>query len=312
MTSWREAVAHRLWVRFGIVLGILVVYPFPVSMLPKFSLIDKLANQPFTWLNHWVGEGVLGLAPMPDSFNGSGDRIYDYISVLVLVTLAILGAAIWTAVDRRADHPRLVAGLRIVLRYYLAGVMLSYGFSKILRSQYSDLAIARYSEELGGMSPMRLLWTFMDYSKPYTIFGGLAEAIGGVLLLWRRTATLGALIVAAVMTNVLMLNLCYDVPVKLFSAQCLIIAIALAAPRLRAVVAAAMGYATAEVPPRPRMSSRWELARWAARLTMVALLGWGLFAELGGGSGARLRAGHALATRRLRRPRRPSASAAFS
>jgi hypothetical protein len=41
---------------------------------------------------------------------------------------------------------------------------------------------------------MGILWTFMAASTGYTIFAGLAEAVAGLLLLFRRTSTLGALL----------------------------------------------------------------------------------------------------------------------
>jgi hypothetical protein len=64
---------------------------------------------------------------------------------------------------------------------------------------------------------MSLLWTFMQYSRPYAFFGGAMEMLAVVLLSFRRTATLGALVCLAVMTNVALLNLAYGVPVKLYS-----------------------------------------------------------------------------------------------
>jgi hypothetical protein len=80
---------------------------------------------------------------------------------------------------------------------------------------------------------MRLLWTFMGYSKPYTFFAGAAQALAGMLLFFRHTTTLGALIAAVVMLNVVMVNFSYDVPVKLFSPNLLAMALFLAAPELR-------------------------------------------------------------------------------
>jgi hypothetical protein len=56
----------------------------------------------------------------------------------------------------------------------------------------------------------------------------LGEVLAGVLLVWRRTATLGALIAAGVMANVVMLNFCYDVPVKLMSSHLLVCALLIA------------------------------------------------------------------------------------
>jgi hypothetical protein len=48
---------------------------------------------------------------------------------------------------------------------------------------------------------------------------GWAEVIAGVLLLIRKTSLAGALLTTFVMTNVLLYNLFYDVPVKLFAAH---------------------------------------------------------------------------------------------
>jgi len=79
---------------------------------------------------------------------------------------------------------------------------------------------------------MGLLWTFMGYSTAYVVFSGLAETIGGTLRSFRRTATLGAMASAAVLLNIVMLNFCYDVPVKLYSTNLLLMAIFLMTPGL--------------------------------------------------------------------------------
>jgi hypothetical protein len=80
---------------------------------------------------------------------------------------------------------------------------------------------------------MKLLWTFMGASIPYVIFTGAAEMLGGLLLAARRTTLLGALVCIGVLSNVVMLNFSYDVPVKLYSSHLLLMAVFLAAPDLR-------------------------------------------------------------------------------
>ena len=70
----------------------------------------------------------------------------------------------------------------------------------------------------------------MGYSTAYTVFSGAAEVLGGALLFLRRTTTLGALVICAVMTNIVMLNFCYDVPVKLYSSHLLLMAAFLLIP----------------------------------------------------------------------------------
>jgi hypothetical protein len=70
----------------------------------------------------------------------------------------------------------------------------------------------------------------MGASVGYNIFAGLGEAVGGLLLFFRRTTLLGSLILVGVLANVVALNFCYDVPVKLYSSHLLLMAIVLVLP----------------------------------------------------------------------------------
>jgi hypothetical protein len=79
---------------------------------------------------------------------------------------------------------------------------------------------------------MRLLWAFMGASAAYSAFAGLAELCGALLLLFRRTTTLGALILAASLTNVTMLNFAYEVGVKLPVTVYFLAALTLLAPEV--------------------------------------------------------------------------------
>jgi hypothetical protein len=82
---------------------------------------------------------------------------------------------------------------------------------------------------LGDYLPMRLSWMFIGYSTPYQMFSGIMEVLVALLLIYRRTATMGALMAAAVFTNVMMLNLCYDIPVKIYSMELVFISLVLLA-----------------------------------------------------------------------------------
>jgi hypothetical protein len=60
-------------------------------------------------------------------------------------------------------------------------------------------------------------WSFFGYSRGYQIFLGWGEVIPAVLLLFRRTTLLGALLMFVVMLNVFLVNIFFDVCVKLNS-----------------------------------------------------------------------------------------------
>jgi uncharacterized membrane protein YphA (DoxX/SURF4 family) len=165
--------------------------------------------------------------------NGSGDSTLDYVHHFCYLAIAALAAVVWSILDRkRLNYREAHAWLRIWVRYALALTLFSYGFAKIFPVQFQPPSLARLMEPLHSFSPMGLLWMFMGFSPAYTIFAGAAETLGGLLLLFRRTTTLGALVSAAVLLNVVVLNFCYDVPVKLYSLNLLCMAIFLMAPDL--------------------------------------------------------------------------------
>jgi len=59
---------------------------------------------------------------------------------------------------------------------------------------------------------------------------GYAELLAGILLLFRRTALFGALLASFVLLNVLLDNLFFDVPVKIYAAHLLFFALFLTLP----------------------------------------------------------------------------------
>jgi hypothetical protein len=191
----------------------------------------------------WFGHHVLGTAgAMVKEYPAGLDTSFQWVRVAFLGLVALFGTTAWSVLDRRRRaYPLLLDALCVYVRYGLAFTMLFYGAVKVFPIQFAPSTLLNnLLEPFGELSPMGLLWKFMGFSRPYTFFSGLVEAVGGVFLFWRRTTFLGALLVAAATANVFLLNLSYDVPVKLYSAHLLLMALFLAAPDgwcvLRAVV----------------------------------------------------------------------------
>ena len=153
---------------------------------------------------------------------------------------------------RKPDwHPdrRLHGLVRVLVRFFLCQMLFGYGFAKVFPLQFAEPSSFRLAQQLGDMSPMGLLWTFMGFSPSYQIFTGAIEVLGGLLLTTRRTTLLGALVTMAAMTQIFALNMCFDVPVKLYSFNYLMMAVFLAAPDLpRFIRVLVLGKA---VPARP-------------------------------------------------------------
>jgi uncharacterized membrane protein YphA (DoxX/SURF4 family) len=151
-----------------------------------------------------------------------------------MLALALAAALVWSLLDRaRRRDPLVHEFLRILIRYALAVTLIGYGVAKLVPPvQFPAPAGPRLVEPIGRLSPMGMLWVFMGASKAYTAFGGIMELLGGVLLFWRRTTPLGALVSAGVLLNIVLLNFCYDVPVKIYSLNLLLMAVFLLWPEM--------------------------------------------------------------------------------
>jgi hypothetical protein len=219
----------------------------------------------------WVGKRLfhVDITVFP---NGSGDTTYNYVEVVCYAAVAALAALVWTLLDRRRpDYARLHEWLRVYVRFGLGMTMIEYGASKVIPTQFSSPSLGRLMQPFGNASPMGLLWTFMGASAAYTIFAGLSEMLGG--LLGRRTTLLGALVCMGVLINVVMLNFCYDVPVKLYSSHLLAMAFFLAAPDLRRLAdLLVFNRRTEPAAVRPLFKRCW-LHRGALVLRAVFLVG---------------------------------------
>ncbi len=205
-----------------------------------FTLYIATQSFFFLWdpIIDFLAESVLHLpGPITVKPNGSGDTTYNYVQVLGIFLVAILGTVLWSILDRkRHNYDKLLYWSMVLVRYSLAMAMVSYGFSKIIKTQFPFPVPYSLFQPLGWSSPMGLVWKFMGFSTGYNYFTGLAEALGGVLLFFRRTATFGALLSAAVLANIVALNFFFDVPVKLYSSHLLAMALFVAAPDLKRLV----------------------------------------------------------------------------
>jgi hypothetical protein len=221
----------------------------------------------------WLGISPALMYPRP---SGSGDKTVDWVHALTVLTLSVMAAVAWSVLDRkRREYTAALSWTRLALRYLLAWIVMGYGLAKVFPLQFQPPTYARLVERFGDFSPMGVLWSFMGASMGYTIFAGAMEVLGGPLLLFRRTALAGALIVAAVMTNVFALNMFYDVPVKLYSFHLLMTALVIAAPDLGRLFRFAVLQKPAE-PPSPAgpvfTKRHWRIVSWVGKAIVLVLL----------------------------------------
>ena len=218
--------------RFFFIYFLLTITPwFWFQAIPGIPFLYKLYGPIDFWVVDMINRYILHVK---DTLNvnggGSGDTSFAWAQFYTHLILSALGCLIWTILDRkRVKYDTLNFILINIVRYQIALVAFGYGIIKLFGLQMSYPNIHLMATPLGDLLTMRFYWLFLGYSMPYQIFSGVMEVIVGLLLLNRKTVTLGALMGTAVFTHVLLLNLSYDIPVKLYSLQTVICCLFLAA-----------------------------------------------------------------------------------
>jgi hypothetical protein len=255
----------------------------PIERLPVLGALTARYNDLPTGALAWVSEHVFH-APLPflPWTSSRIDYVGGYERATVLSIAALVIAAAWSARGPRKDDERVGEWLHVWLRYALAGALFHYGASKVSLSQFPHLTPEKLVEPFGDASPMGLLWTFMGYSDGYSVLTGSVECLAGLLLLFRSTATAGGLLGIAAMSNVLALNLCYDVPVKLYSFHLLVMSGLIVAPdarRLTDVLLLQRPVAARVLRPHVAPERTAARAAAAAKWAVVALALYGAASE---------------------------------
>jgi hypothetical protein len=236
MNAW--PLWQRILFRFFFVYLALQITPwgFFGRWIPPVAWFEVVYYQGVDWLVHWSNAHVFHTWTTLVSPNGSGDTSWAFTEMKVYLSIAAVACVVWSILDRkRPNYTRLPFWLRMSVRYYVAAAALSYGIIKLFLLQMPYPTLSQLSTPLGDLLPMRFSWLFIGYSAKYQFFSGSMETLAGLLLLYRRTITAGLLAATGAFANVVMINMAYDVPVKLYSSHLLfgcLFLLALDAPRL--------------------------------------------------------------------------------
>jgi len=275
-------VAFRFFFSYFLLYG----FPFPIDRIPIISeVVDRIYYQPWMAIAASLGERLLG-HPLLTMENGESDRRIDFVQVFLILIVAVLISAIWSLADRRRTaYVELLAALRVYVRYMLVFPLFVYAAVKIVKIQFPDPEPDALMQMYGDSQPGRLLWMFLGHSYAYCAFIGGAELLAGLLLCFRRTTTLGALIASATLLNVVLVNVFFNVGVKLWSSNLLVMSVFLVAVDARRLThllmpgRAAPSTLSGASSAWPPSFDRWLEKRWrrgalaASKVLVIALAG---------------------------------------
>jgi hypothetical protein len=212
----------------------LYIFPAGLEYVPGLNFLSDIYVRLSRKFVLFFGTEILNIEDLVfQKMTGSGDTKFDYVRIL-LIAISSLCIAVIASFNTKLNTTKIKVWITIYTRYYVATILIYYGVAKF-QNQFAVPDFYTLENTLGDMSPMGLLWVFMGYSYGYTIFTGLVEILAGYLLLFRRTSIFGSLLGITAMVQVWILNMTFDIPVKIASFHYALFCLFIAWPHLRSI-----------------------------------------------------------------------------
>jgi len=210
---------QRILFRFFFIFYCIFIGPWTfLWVIPKSSFVLEYLEAGVNATSLFLNKLLFHIPPATKAPNGNGDFPEQWMLVATCTLLAAVGCVLWSVIDRkRKEYYRLNYWFSLGIRYFIIFNGFTYGLIKMFGLQMPFPNLSQLATPLGDYLPMRFSWMFIGYSSSYQFFSGALEFLSAVLLLFRKTATLGVLVATGVFFNVMMLNLSYDIPVKINS-----------------------------------------------------------------------------------------------
>ncbi|WP_027395828.1 DoxX family protein [Aquimarina latercula] len=230
------SLSSKIFLRFIFLYLLFYIYPYGFEYIRELDTSDISFWQGITV---WFGETFLSWEFDKQNLLNGFDSKYDYSRFLLITVLSIIGTIAWILIDTKFKlnyNQKLKTLTRTILRYHIGLTLIIYGLAKVFMLQFGEMDLDRLENTIGNHNGMSYLWTFMSYSKFYTMTTGWVEVIGGVLLLFRRSTFIGAFILFIAMINVVIIDIGYDVRVKMFAIHLLVMTVLLISNDLKRMI----------------------------------------------------------------------------
>ncbi|WP_229310990.1 hypothetical protein [Larkinella soli] len=226
--SWTPA--QRFWFRVAFIF-------FTVFSIP--TTLDWYANVlSFDWL-HLHYRDLYEIARFSPSLlryfgverggggeGGGRSPLLGYEDWFVLLGIALVGAVIWTALDRkRREYDILYYWLRTIVRYRAGIGIIGFGFTKLFPTQMPYPSEGLLNTDFGDFTAQKIFWMSVGIVPWYQVFTGFVEILAGAMLFFRGTTTIGAALLFGALGDIVFVNFAYDGGVHVYSSYFVLMAL---------------------------------------------------------------------------------------
>lgn len=158
-----------------------------------------------------------------------GNSLNGYANWIITLLFSITAGLLWTFIAKwRKNEPRdynvLYYWLRAIVRYRAAIGIIGFGFTKLLPTQMPYPSLGLLNTDFGDLTAQKIYWLSIGIVPWYQVFGGIVELTAGILLLFRKTTFIGAVLLFGALGDIVYVNFAYDGGVHGYSTYFVILA----------------------------------------------------------------------------------------
>lgn len=151
-----------------------------------------------------------------------GSTLMGYGVWVDTLLVSVAGAVIWTVVVKgrkteRREYRTLYYWLRVVVRYRAAIGIIGFGFTKVFPVQLPYPSLGILNTHFGDLTAQKIYWLSIGIVPWYEVFAGVVEVTAGTLLFFRKTTTLGAVMLLGALGDITFVNFAYDGGVHVYA-----------------------------------------------------------------------------------------------
>jgi hypothetical protein len=158
-----------------------------------------------------------------------GNSLQGYANWIITLVIAIGVGLVWTLIARvrkkeRKEYNTLYYWLRAIVRYRAAIGIIGFGFTKLLPVQMPYPSLGVLNTSFGDLTAQKVFWLSVGIVPWYQVFTGVVEVLAGALLLFRKTTTIGAILLFGALGDIVYVNFAYDGGVHVYSSYFVLLA----------------------------------------------------------------------------------------
>ena len=187
--------------------------PFPFHLI---TFQESVTDFVFGKLIGKVAEALFGFQLKDTAVYSDSTSMYVLVSLLFLFSI-VIGLLLEISNKWEKNRNTILRILYLLFCYYLILTLMKYGLDKVFKSQFYLPEPNTLYTPVGMIEKDLLYWTSMGTSRVYNIFTGSVEVLAALFLFFKKTRFAGLLLATASLIQVVMINIGFDISVKLYS-----------------------------------------------------------------------------------------------